>query len=211
MKKINQFTILLGLCLSVILLPNCRGKIIPTDDDLSSYAWVLYEEGDFSGARTWFSESIKKDSLHVDGYNGLGWTLGHLRQPDSSIYYFKKYLAASDSSIDVFAGLSFAYSALGDNDSSRTYCNTFFSHINLVEEQQRWVFDHNSKIDYLDVFLIRAIAEYRLALFESCQETINNIYFFNGSSTVVDVDYSSVIGRSELASHLVSIQTILQN
>jgi len=194
----------------VMTFPNCRGEIIPSDDDLNLYGWVMYEEGNFDEARSWFTQAFKKDSTQLDAFNGIAWSMGHLRQPDSSVHYFKKYLTYSDTSKDVYAGLSFAYNALGDNDSCRTYANTFFDKQNLVLNPG-WVFNHNPKIDYLDVFLVRAVSEFRLGLFTECQNTINDIYVWRGSPTVLDVDFSTVQGRAELSSHLVSLQSLLAN
>lgn len=198
------------MALVIMTIPNCRGEIIPSDEDLNLYGWVMYEEGNFSEARSWFTQAFKKDSTHYDAYNGIAWSMGHLRQPDSSVYYFKKYLTYSDTSKDVYAGLSFAFNALGNNDSCRTYANTFFDKQNLVLNSG-WVFNHNSKIDYLDVYLVRAISEFRLALFSECQETINKIYNWRGSSIVVDVDFNTVQGRADLSSHIVSLQALLAN
>jgi len=210
MKQFNQILLIMMMGIIIITIPNCRGEIIPSDDDLKSYGWVMYEEGDFSEALSWFTQAYKKDSLQLDAYNGIGWSMGHLRQPDSSVYYFKKYASFSDTSKDVYAGLAFAFNALGENDSCRNYANIFIGKQNLILNPG-WVFSHNTKFDYLDVFLIKAVSEFRLALFSATQETINDIYSFRGSSTVVDVDYSTVQGRAELSSHLVSLQALLAN
>jgi len=210
MKYLNQFSLSLLMAFVIITIPNCRGDIIPSEDDLNLYGWVIYEEGNFDEAITWFTQAFNKDSTQIDAYNGIAWSMGHLRQPDSSVYYFKKYLTYSDTSKDVYAGLCFAFNALGEIDSCRTYANTFFDKQNLVLNPG-WVFKHNPKIDYLDVYLTRAISEFRLGLFSECQETINGIYEWRGSSTVIDVDFSTVLGRAELSSHLVTLQSLLAN
>ena len=67
------------LSLMIIFIFGCRGEVVPTDNDLSSYGWVMYESGDYVGALDWFTTAIKEDSSHSDAYNGVGWTMG-LRQ-----------------------------------------------------------------------------------------------------------------------------------
>ena len=139
--------------------------------------------------------------------------MGHLRQADSSVYYFEKFLAMDTSFsniLDFYAGLSFAYNALGKNSEARTNCNIFFGKQNPILDPN-WEFSHNKKINYLDVRLILAVSEFRLAFFENCQDSINKIYQAIGSSTAVNEDYTTVTGRSALAVHLATLQDQLQN
>ena len=217
MKSVKNIQSFFGVLLCMTIFFNCRGNIIPSEEDLSDYGWTLYEANDFAGARSWFTDAVKKDSAYYNGYNGMGWTMGILRQPDSSIYYFGKYLSIDsvfvrDVTMDFYAGLAFAYSAVGNDTSARIYCNYFFSNIYLLEgEEGLWAFTHNVKINYIDVRLILALSEFRLGLFENCQESINQIYKDIGSTVVVDVDYDMVQGRAFLADHLVTLQKSIQD
>ena len=213
MNIIKNTFVTLGLGFCLVFIPNCRGNIIATEEELADYGWVMYEERNFLDARDWFGDAIKKDTLYNDSYNGMGWTMGHLRQADSSVHYFEKFLAMDTSFsniLDFYAGLSFAYNALGKNTEARTNCNIFFGKQNPILDPN-WVFSHNKKINYLDVRLILAVSEFRLAFFENCQESINKIYKDSGSSTVVDEDHSTVTGRSALAAHLATLQDQLQD
>ena len=118
MNILKNTFVTLGLGFCLVFIPNCRGNIIATEEELADYGWVMYEEHKFLDAREWFGDAIKKDSLYDDSYNGMGWTMGHLRQADSSVYYFEKFLAMDTSFsniLDFYAGLSFAYNALGKN------------------------------------------------------------------------------------------------
>ena len=103
-KHLKSTLILLAITLVVIFFPNCRGDIIATDEDYSTYGWSMYENKDYMDALVWFGDAIKKDSSHFDAYNGMGWTMGHLRQVDSSVYYFHKYLSQDSSFVDVQIG-----------------------------------------------------------------------------------------------------------
>ena len=146
------------LSLLMLLVFGCRGEVVPTDNDLSSYGWVMYESGDYVGALDWFTTAIKEDSSHSDAYNGVGWTMGHLRQADSSVYYFNKYLnrdsTAFENILDFYAGLSFAYNALGDDGNARLYAQTyFFGNQNSEIGDPDWCFCHKTDINQLDVGL----------------------------------------------------------
>ena len=56
-KQILNNTLLSFL---MLLLYGCRGVVVPTDNDLSSYGWVMYESGDYVGALDWFTTAIKE-------------------------------------------------------------------------------------------------------------------------------------------------------
>ena len=212
MNILKNTFVTLGLGFCLVFIPNCRGNIIATEEELSDYGWVMYEEHNYMAAREWFGDAIKKDTLYNDSYNGMGWTMGHLRQADSSVHYFEKFLAIDTSFLnimDFYAGLSFAYNALGKNEEARTNCNIFFGKQNPFDP--KWEFSHNKKINYLDVRLILAISDFRLGFFENCQDSINKIYQAIGSSTAVNEDYTTVTGRTALATHLATLQDQLQN
>jgi len=210
---LKNILVTLGLGFCIVFIPNCRGNIVATEEELSDYGWVMYEERNFLDARDWFADAIKKDTLYNDSYNGMGWTMGHLRQADSSVHYFEKFLAIDTSFsniLDFYAGLSFAYNALGKNTEARTNCNLFFGKQNPILNGY-WEFSHNKKINYLDVQLILAVSEFRLGFFDNCQKLINKIYTDIGSSTKAEEDYTTVTGRSALAAHLATLQDQLQN
>ena len=191
------------LSLLILLLFGCRGEVVPTDNDLSSYGWVMYESGDYVGALDWFTTAIKEDSAHSDAYNGVGWTMGHLRQADSSVYYFNKYLnrdsTAFENILDFYAGLSFAYNAIGDDGNARLYGQTyFFGNQNSEIGDPDWCFCHKTDINQLDVRLVLAISEYRLGLFENAQSSINSAYgdlsnqLNSGSNNSTATDYLDI-------------------
>ena len=122
-------TLFIGIS-TLMQISGCRGDVEANDADLSSYGWVLYESGEYVDALDWFTTAIKQDSSHSDAYNGVGWTMGHLRQQDSSIYYFNKYLERDTTSfenkLDFYAGLAFGYNADGNDAMARQYAQTYF-------------------------------------------------------------------------------------
>ena len=198
----RYFTILLSTMVAIFMF-GCRGDVVPTDSDMSSYGWVMYEAGDYVDALDWFTTAIKEDSSHSDAYNGVGWTMGHLRQADSAAYYFNKYLDRDSTSfeniLDFYAGLSFAYNAIGDDGNARLYAQTyFFGNQNSEIGDPDWCFCHKTDINQLDVRLVLAISEYRLGLFENSQLSINAAYgdlskqLNSGTSNSTATDYEDV-------------------
>ena len=197
-------TLFIGIS-TLMQLSGCRGDVEANDADLSSYGWVLYESGEYVDALDWFTTAIKQDSSHSDAYNGVGWTMGHLRQQDSSIYYFNKYLERDTTSfenkLDFYAGLAFGYNADGNDAMARQYAQTyFFGSQNSEIGDPDWCFCHKKDINQLDVRLVLAISEYRLGLFTNCQSSINKIYsdiskqLKSGESNSIATDYLDLNG-----------------
>ena len=194
------------LVIITVFILGCRGDVVPSDSDMSSYGWDLYEAGDYVEALDWFTTAIKQDSSHSDAYNGVGWTMGHLRQADSSVYYFNKYLEKDSTSftdiLDFYAGLSFAYNAIGNDAMARVFAQTyFFGNQNSEIGDPDWCFCHKTDINQLDVRLVLAISEYRLGLFNNSQSSINAAYSYlskqlnSGESNSIATDYLDVNGN----------------
>lgn len=226
-SKIDKSIYLLFITFFIL---NCRGDVIATDTDLSSYGWALYENGDYIEALDWFKESIKTDSNHYDAYNGAGWTMGQLRQADQAIIFFNSYLNKDSSDfedkLDFYAGLTFGYSAIGDDVKTREYAQTyFFGTQNSDLGDPNWCFCHKTDINMLDVSLMLAISEFRLGLFQNSLATINDTYnnlgYVDGDSLKngelsgirelndaypLEYDVSTILGRTFVANHLEILQ-----
>ena len=213
-----------------LIILSCRGDVIATDNDLSNFGWALYEDGEYLEALDWFKESIKTDSSHYDAYNGAGWTMGQLRQAEDAVYFFNTFLQRDSSDfkdkLDFYAGLSFGYSAVGNDIKAREYAQTyFFGNQNSDLGDPNWCFCHKTDINMIDVRLILAISEFRLGLFQNCLSSINDAYKdlgyvdgdllkngeLNGVVELEDTyplgyDYTTISGRTYLANHLEILQ-----
>ena len=201
---------------------NCRQPVIPTEEDLAGYGWTLYETGKYQEAREWFYDAVAKDSSYADGYNGIGWCFGKLRRADSAAVYFhisqtKPFDSydTPDLDLDLYAGLTFAYSGMHIDSLVREYATYV-----LVERPilGPWKFSHDKKINHLDVRLELALADFNMGYFTSCRDNLQSIY--NDSSyqsypqnTVesLTMNVETLSGRAELAQLLQSLQQTLKN
>ena len=177
MKKQNQIIVILFL---IGLIGGCRQPYEPIDSDFSQFGWKYYENGDYIGARDWFKEALKDDSTFADAYNGIGWSLGHLGQADSARKYFELWIAQADEEsdylFDYYAGLAFAYNALGNDQQALFNAQSNFFGKQDVVSGDIWCFCHRKDINQIDVRLIQAISQFRLGLFSDCLVTINDTY-----------------------------------
>ena len=215
-KYITQF-------LAVLVLSNgCRQPVIPTEEDLAGYGWTLYEQGEYQEAREWFYDAVDKDSSYADGFNGIGWCFGKLRQADSAAAYFhisqtKPFdpYDTPDLDLDLYAGLTFAYSGMHVDSLVRTYAAYV-----LVERPELgpWYFSHDNKINHLDIRLELALADFNMGYFVSCRDNLQSIYndtyfqsFPSNNPKALTMNVETVLGRAELAQILQTMQQALKS
>jgi tetratricopeptide (TPR) repeat protein len=221
MRFLKQYKLILFFVFTLFSM-NCRQPVIPTEEDLAGYGWTLYETGKYQEAREWFYDAVAKDSSYADGYNGIGWCFGKLRRADSAAVYFhisqtKPFDSydTPDLDLDLYAGLTFAYSGMHIDSLVREYATYV-----LVERPilGPWKFSHDNKINHLDVRLELALADFNMGYFTSCRDNLQSIY--NDSSyqsypqnTVesLTMNVETLLGRAELAQLLQSLQQTLKN
>ena len=221
MRFLKQYKLIFFFGLTLFSM-NCRQPVIPTEEDLAGYGWTLYETGKYQEAREWFYDAVAKDSSYADGYNGIGWCFGKLRRADSAAVYFhisqtKPFDSydTPDLDLDLYAGLTFAYSGMHIDSLVREYATYV-----LVERPilGPWKFSHDNKINHLDVRLELALADFNMGYFTSCRDNLQSIY--NDSSyqsypqnTVesLTMNVETLLGRAELAQLLQSLQQTLKN
>ena len=174
------FTFPISFLVILLVISSCRQEYEPQDSDLNQFGWVYYESGDYLKARGWFQEALKEDSASGDAYKGAGWSLGHLGQADSARHYFSSWIAQSDEEnddlFDYYAGLAFAYNALGNDQQALTNAQSNFFGKQDAVSGDIWCFCHRKDINQIDIRLIQAISEFRLGMFSECLVTINTAY-----------------------------------
>ena len=221
-KNIKHTTVVLGSLIFLILSFNCRQPVIPTEEDLAGYGWTLYETGEYQEAREWFYDAVDKDSSYADGFNGIGWCFGKLRQADSAAVYFlisqtKPFdpYDTPDLDLDLYAGLTFSYSGMHIDSLVRTYAAYV-----LVERPELgpWYFSHDNKINHLDIRLELALADFNMGYFVSCRDNLQSIYndtyyqsFPSNNPKALTMNVETVSGRAEIAQIFQSLQQTLKN
>ena len=210
-KNILSFGLMIGLLITY----SCRETIVPSEKELTDYAWTLYEADDFSEANQWFRDGFDKDSGYMDAYNGLAWSFGKLGFIDSAITYFElgKTLSWDESltpgvNLDIFAGLTFANRAIGNDSLARVYGRSFFAAQDPVSSEP-WIFPHNSLMNHLDVRLSLASAYFSLAKFDSCVTEVRTIHSGLAITKTFAPDINTVLGQDELVKELETLQDLL--
>lgn len=211
MKFIQYFTLII-FGIGIVGMPGCRKSHEATQQDMTDYAWLKYEENDFDTALEWFQNAVDLDPQYKDAFNGLGWTYGMKMELDSSITYFEAGLLRSEDpnvtisvQDEILSGLCFVYNANGDDSLSIVRGNTF-----LITGTEDWVFSHDALLTYTDVLLTLAASNYFVGDLTSSLnhvQTIRNI--LNPNAAPFTPDVNTVTGRQALAAELESLRGIL--
>ncbi len=210
----------------LILFNGCRQPVIPTEEDLAGYGWVLYEQGEYQEAREWFYDAVDKDSSYADGFNGIGWCFGKLRQADSAAIYFhisqeKPFdpYETPDLDLDLYAGLTFSYSGMHLDSLVELYGTYVIVERQdlFIEPYYGWSFKHEPTINHLDIHLEIALAKFNQGDFEGCryhlQEINNSQYYQNkgNANQALTMNVDTIFGRAELAQILQTMQQTLKS
>jgi len=196
MKKNTLILVLIML----FTLFSCRDKIEPKADDFVEYGWTLYAERKFQRAYEVFQEGLNEDSLYIDGYNGSGWCYIEFNSPDTAVSFFRKgldYITVDSSQVrfEMLAGLALSYHATGD------FPNTILKGTELYTFRPFFEFSHDWRIDYVDIILLLAMANYTQGDFAEALTWVQEL----------DEEYTADVTTNEGRAELIRKIELLQN
>ena len=201
----------------MLIFAACRKQWNATEEDMANYGWTLYEQGDYLGSYEWFSNSVLEDLNYQDGYNGLGWSFGKLVELDSAVLAFEEGLTMPQNprilenvAHEIFAGLTFAHSALKHDSSVVNYGDSLVWLLEQQTDDKTWNFSHDSTTNYLDVHVMLALSYYALSDFTESLEHVQAIKAaLNPASPPWVVNTTTITGRDQLAAQIEYLQNYL--
>ncbi|NQV42767.1 MAG: hypothetical protein HQ506_10465 [Candidatus Marinimicrobia bacterium] len=179
----------------------CREKIEPEVDDFVEYGWTLYAERDFDRALEHFLEGLAMDANYIDGYNGAGWCYIEFNKPDTAIIFFNNGLdlITIDSSqvrFEMLAGIALSYHVTGD------YVRAISRGEELIEFRPVFEFSHNWRIDYVEITIMLAAANYAAGDFAVALGWVQSL----DEDFVVDISTNE--GRALLIKKIETLQNL---
>ena len=179
----------------------CREKIEPEVDDFVEYGWALYAERDFEGALAHFLEGLAMDPNYIDGYNGAGWCYVEFNKPDTAIIFFNNGLdlITIDSSqvrFEMLAGIALSYHVSGD------YVRAISRGAELIEFRPVFEFSHNWRIDYAEITIMLASANFANGDFAAALGWVQNL----DEDFIVDISTNE--GRALLIKKIETLQDL---
>ncbi len=179
----------------------CREKIEPQVDDFVEYGWTLYAERDFDRALEHFLEGLAMDANYIDGYNGAGWCYIEFNKPDTAIIFFNNGLdlITIDSSqvrFEMLAGIALSYHVSGD------YVRAISRGEELIEFRPVFEFSHNWRIDYAEITIMLAAANYAAGNFAAALGWVQSL----DEDFIVDISTNE--GRALLIKKIETLQNL---
>jgi len=217
MNRIHRANLFFILTIGLITVDACRKNYYASAEDMAEYGWVLFEKKtfeDYLSSNSWFQDGIAKNSEWKDAYNGLGWSYAKLMVLDSSIDNFEIGLAKpqdtwnpTDIHSEILAGLTFAYSAQGNDGKAIQYGRTFLDST-VKPLKAGWIFSHDSLLNHLDVRVTLAASYFAKGKFDSTIMQIT-VILDSLSSSEIPVTDTTLIGRKEMAKQISLLQKYL--
>jgi len=132
-------------------------------------AWNYYEEGLFDKAIKEFEDVIKSEPENGEAFNGLGWCYSKITLLITSVDDFNLSIQKDSSLVDPYAGLTFSYSDLGEDQ------NAVHSADSLIEKDSQYFFGHDKDISWQDIVLVKAKSLCNLGDFASALTEVQKL------------------------------------
>jgi len=198
MKKMTY--ILIAIFTAIIGSCGSENVFKPVDKE----AQVLVEEGwekfsyrGYQNALLKFQEAITKDDTYSEAYCGAGWASARIPNLQTASNYFSQCLSLDIYYADAYAGLAFVYNA------GKAYQNSISSAQYTLELNSKWAFDHDSSLDYKDLYLIMAEDYFALGDLSSSLAQVKLL------DPTFDANVDSFEGKQALAEKIERLRSIV--
>jgi len=169
-----------------------------TAAELTSAGWVKFESGDYVAAAANFQSAVDRNANYSDAYNGLGWTTGRIQSRlNESGGYFARSLALDTTRYDALGGWAFAVYQEGRWGSALSKADS------LLRRRPGWRFLHEPTLDFRDMWLMVAAANYNLADYAAAYRAI--VEHLNAG---FETDINTPAGRRELLEEIERLRRI---
>ncbi len=156
-----------------------------TAEDLLGQGWDLFERGEYDSSLVAFMEAIELDNSLSRPYNGAGWSAGRIHgMLEDAGEYFERSLELDVTRYDALGGWTFVVYQLDEWETALEKAEF------LLRRQPNWRFLHEPSLDFDDVRLLTASANYKLGRYGTSLEIIT-MYFNN----TFEADTTSPAGR----------------
>ena len=197
---------ILVICTCLMLLLSCSGDKGPSlssrsATELIAEGWKLFTKKNYKESEKYFSELTKRPEAYLVGHYGLGWTFVKTNHFENAKTEFNKFIVldtldvysnTSIEYIDVQAGMAIAFNATREHASAISASQSVYSNT-------AWNFQHDPKIESVDIRLVRADSQFSLSRFADCRTTIRTI------EPGFDADINTIEGQIQLARKLESL------
>ena len=196
------------LVLSLFIIASFSISCGESAEELLDSGWANFEAGDYAQAINDFEDAISENSSLTEAYSGIGWSQLRLDRIDDAENNFQTALDRNYAGKEVLAGLAAISLAKEEYMAAIGYAES------ILNIDPDWVFVHDSSVDYRDVWLLVAIANFHEGNFAEVESAIKN--FDNSFSISENSPSTWVVGtvsydsyEEAIAAYLLSISSEL--
>ena len=162
-----------------------------------SDGWTAFSQGNFSSAKSLFTEARISDSTKTDAYLGIAWCFLKLDSLENAVTHFNVASKMGLTNADLNAGYAFALNASKQYQMSNTQAAIA---LNL---SPNWVFAYQTSLNKSDLQLLQAQNYYQLGDFT------NSLTFVRLINVAFSSDVSTAAGRLALADEIERLKNTL--
>jgi len=145
---------------------------------LTELAWQSFEDADYPTALSLFYGALAVDLEYSEAHCGLGWSWLGLQSFHSSLASFNMALSGGFRTPQAFAGKVMAISwllARSACDSSAMLDTAAVAGDSVLARQLRFVFTHDTEVDWKDLRVILAERWHRAAIYDSAAAQVESL------------------------------------
>lgn len=161
-----------------------------TPQQLVNEGWTAFESGDYTTAEARFDEALAQDNSLWEAHHGLGWVQARLGNSGEAVNQFLNVLAQNSAVLSAKAGLAFIYNA------QMQYANSNQRAGEVLQMNAQWVFEHDSRVDWKDLVILRAVNFFALGQFAESLQEVKKL------NSAFDADVSTTAGQADLAAEI---------
>lgn len=171
---------------------------VVTPDDITGQGWELFERGEYDSSLVKFQVAIESGNTLSDAHNGAGWSTGRIPgMLNNAGGYFERSLELDTSRYDALGGWTFIVYQQDEWETALDKADF------LLRRRPTWRFLHESSLDYNDVRILTASANFKLGRYGTSLEII--IKYLNNS---FEADTTSPAGQRAILEEIERLSEI---
>lgn len=172
-------------------------------EEIIAMGWMNFESGLYQDAIGDFNDALIKDPNALEAYSGLGWSYIRIKSIENAESNFLTALNENYAGVEMLAGLSAISLAWGQYLDAIEYAES------VISANSAWVFEHDSNINFKDIWYIAAIAYFHEGELDEVESAI--LHIDNGFSIFADDPSTWVINEQVFDTYIEVIAAYLQN
>lgn len=143
----------------------------PTATELANQGWDNFEDSDLDSAASFFTDALDADSTYSDAWTGLGWVDLLRDSLSNAMADFNEAIALDADQEDAHAGSAALLPEMVPPD----FQGAIDAANEVLDGSRRYIFDHDTSFDWMDLRLIMAQSFFALTEYDSANIQVDSL------------------------------------